>query len=339
MTIDSANIIFDSTTDVNFRAWGQRISQALITCGLVKTTDTGQIDWTTVTRGAGNVGENISGYEIFRFSDALQATHPVFIKIEYGNANAANSGPLYGPPVIYVTVGTATNGAGTLTGSRVSTRTRLLGMQSTAGNSNNGVSSGTTQQSPCYFSGDGTYINMALGVQQTAHAVFTTGGSTPPISTPGFFGVERTRNSLGEPTNRGVHMVTSKWASVSNTHANAPSPTSQLISYVGAFTVSPQDGFWPVTWPGQGYGTAAQGADIYFHPMMIASPVPDGQCLSWLGSWKNDVPFLSPQVVTVSGQPHTYLSLAGIAGQTAADNARSYVNTGTPNGALLMRYE
>ena len=93
--------------DAGFRAWGLELSTEL-DAFLPKTADTGQINWSTVTRPATNTA---AGYEIRRFNDALQATAPILIKIEYGTgANAAFPG-------VWLTVGTGSNGSGTLTGS------------------------------------------------------------------------------------------------------------------------------------------------------------------------------------------------------------------------------
>lgn len=100
--------------DATFRQWAQGIHNALVAVGMVQTADTGQINLATAARpGALNTA---AGYEIFRFSDALQATAPVFIKIEYGVGGALDR------PSIAVTVGTGTNGAGTLSGAGVRTR-------------------------------------------------------------------------------------------------------------------------------------------------------------------------------------------------------------------------
>ncbi len=96
------------TTDAKFRTWGLAASTALQACGLVKTADTGQIDWATVTKPA--VVTTQAGYEIYRFADALQSTVPVFIRIGYGTGVNASS------PCTWLTVGTGTNGSGTITG-------------------------------------------------------------------------------------------------------------------------------------------------------------------------------------------------------------------------------
>ncbi len=99
----------DSGTDAAFRAWGGGISAAIAGLGLVQTADTGQVNWTTVVKPA-SIG-TFAGYEIWRFADSLQASAPVYFKLEYGgnNSNAAY-------PAVRLTVGTGSDGAGTITG-------------------------------------------------------------------------------------------------------------------------------------------------------------------------------------------------------------------------------
>jgi hypothetical protein len=76
--------------------------------GLVQTGDTGQINWTTVL--APLAINTSQGYEIWRFADTMQATTPVFFKIEYGSGGAVNN------PSLWLTVGSGSNGTGSLTG-------------------------------------------------------------------------------------------------------------------------------------------------------------------------------------------------------------------------------
>jgi hypothetical protein len=88
--------------DANFRAWGSDLSAAFAEVGLVQTADTGQIDWATVTRPGISTA---AGYEIWRYTDST-----VFMKIEYGTGTGAVT------PGVWLTVGTGSNGSGTLTG-------------------------------------------------------------------------------------------------------------------------------------------------------------------------------------------------------------------------------
>lgn len=108
MTTKTWDFTPDHQNDAGFRAWGKDLSDSIAQVGMVKTADTGQIDWTTVLRPAVNT---FAGYEIWRFVDSS-----VFIKLWYGSAGTASV------PMFSVQVGTGSNGSGTLTGVVSSTR-------------------------------------------------------------------------------------------------------------------------------------------------------------------------------------------------------------------------
>lgn len=107
----------DMASDATLRAWGSELNAKFAEVGLVQSADTGQVDWATITKQSVNA---IIGYEIWQFDDALQSTYPIFFKIEY-YMGSVNTGY---PPMFYLTVGTGSNGSGTLTG-QTSTR-RLM---------------------------------------------------------------------------------------------------------------------------------------------------------------------------------------------------------------------
>jgi hypothetical protein len=86
-------------TDANFRRLGRELSAALAAAGLIKTADSGQINWSTVLLPASTV---IAGYEMWKLPDSS-----LFIKMEY---------TVNGDFVIWFTVGTGSNGAGNITG-------------------------------------------------------------------------------------------------------------------------------------------------------------------------------------------------------------------------------
>jgi hypothetical protein len=102
MTTQTYSAVIDHTTDAGFRAWGSALSTNLAAAGLVQTADTGQINWTTVTRPGTSTA---AGYEIWRFADSS-----LYLKIEYGTGGSATL------PQMWVTVGTGSSGSGTLTG-------------------------------------------------------------------------------------------------------------------------------------------------------------------------------------------------------------------------------
>ena len=76
--------------------------------GLVKSSDTGQIDWNTVVKPA---SQFIIGYEIFRFNDVLAATKPVYLKIRYEVVGSPGNRMWF-----RFSAGTGTDGFGNLTG-------------------------------------------------------------------------------------------------------------------------------------------------------------------------------------------------------------------------------
>src|SRR4051812_43985318 len=78
-------------SDALFRSWGSGLSAQFAAMGLVKTADTGQIDWSTITTPVASSQK--MGYEIWRFNDALQATKPVFIRIDFGSSIGGSTIP------------------------------------------------------------------------------------------------------------------------------------------------------------------------------------------------------------------------------------------------------
>jgi hypothetical protein len=108
MAVIVTNVPPDNSTDASFRIWTKSISDSFITGGWVAGTDTGQINFATVTRPITATASQ--GYSIFRMNDSLQATAPCFVKLEYGSNGST------GYWAIWYTVGTGTDGAGNLTG-------------------------------------------------------------------------------------------------------------------------------------------------------------------------------------------------------------------------------
>jgi hypothetical protein len=132
-------------TDAEFRTWGSEFSAKLLAVGLTQTADTGQINWTTVTRPGVNTD---GGYEVWRFSDAAHATAPIFLKFHYGTGAAATT------PRIRVEVGTASNGSGTLSGTGSGTIVGGNHCPSTGG----AGSATATNSYMCYTSGFFGYV-------------------------------------------------------------------------------------------------------------------------------------------------------------------------------------
>jgi len=113
--------IFD--TDANFRLCGKAVSDQMLAGSWVKTTDTGQIDWTTAVKPA--AANTSQGYEMWRSNDASGGIVQIYVKIEYGSSGIATA------PSFWITVGFGSNGTGSLTGT-TTTRTQMHTVSNTS---------------------------------------------------------------------------------------------------------------------------------------------------------------------------------------------------------------
>ncbi len=184
MTMQSGVVDVSSfTTDAKFRTWGSAMSVALQACGLVLTTDTGQINWTTVLKAT--VTNTKQGYEIYKFADSLQATKPVFIRFDYGSS-AVTSG---NGPCVWITIGTGSNGSGTITGPTVGP-VQL--------NTSSGAPANTGMTYQFTHSTANGYLLANFGMALTAAS------GLAAFSSPGVLILERTKDSTGTPTGDGI---------------------------------------------------------------------------------------------------------------------------------------
>lgn len=171
MTALNMTLTGDNTTATSFRAWGTGVDGTFVTVGWVRTSDTGQINFTSVA--APGATSTSMGYSVFRMNDTLQATQPVFLKIEYGSSAASTA-----TPALWVTIGTGSDGAGNITGIL---RTRFHIAAGAAGHT--GV---------CYFSGDsGRYACTLWPLSSNANLYM-------------ILSIERTKDAAGAVTSEGL---------------------------------------------------------------------------------------------------------------------------------------
>lgn len=109
MTTSTFNHASQTTGDADWRVLVAAISDALTTVGFIKSADTGQINTGTTTRPSSGA---YAGYEIRYFNDSLHASKPCYVKFEYGRGTSNAASAL----TIRVTVGSGTNGSGTING-------------------------------------------------------------------------------------------------------------------------------------------------------------------------------------------------------------------------------
>lgn len=201
------------STDAEFRTWGSAISAALQSL-LVKVTQTGEVNWSTVTKpSAGNTSQ---GFEVYRFADSLQSTAPVFIKIEYGSSGTAIR------PGLWLTVGKGQDGAGNLTGVLLA-RTQAIAPWTNP----------SLTMKNCYIgTGDGSCLVMSMWPSDTAFQT-TASGSVAVI--------ERSRDQDGNAT--GVAVMCQYSGNIGG------QVTYMASDYVAATSVSMTFGCIPIPYP------------------------------------------------------------------------------------------
>ena len=186
MTTSTTTTPIDQTSDAAFRTWVAEIITQLAAVGLTQTADTGQINTSTVTRAASSTA---AGYTIWRFSDTLQSTSPIFLKLEFGSGSGGNT-----YPQMWVSISTGTNGAGTLNNLAGATPVRFV---CTSGASPNSSSY------PSYFCCDQStigYVGMSWKI----------GGSSSGYnanSSYGGFHLGRSNDSTGASTGSAVFLL------------------------------------------------------------------------------------------------------------------------------------
>lgn len=109
MAVRTSSLTGSNSTDAGFRLWINEIHNSLIAFGWLQTADTGQINFTTVTRPVAT--STYQGYAIYQMNDSLQSACPVFLRLDFGTGAGTDA-----PSVkTQICIG-GTNGAGTLTG-------------------------------------------------------------------------------------------------------------------------------------------------------------------------------------------------------------------------------
>lgn len=203
MTTASTNTTVSNANTAGFDAWINEVFTNLVTnCGLTQTADTGQLAAPTAVAlpGAANTS---AGYYIFLFNDTLQATSPVFIKLEFGTASATAN------PQMWITVGSGSNGSGTITGT-VMTRVAVLYGGAIA-------STGANYTSRYCYNATQGFLGMA----------FKLNANVSGVTLGGFF-VFRSVNSAGSPTADSVMLLTN---SATATGAAIGGGIMQVLSY------------------------------------------------------------------------------------------------------------
>lgn len=267
------------TTDAKFRTWGLAMSTAMQAAGFVKTSDTGQINWATVTKPVATNTQ--AGYEIYRFDDDLQATAPIFFRVGYGSGGTASGNS----PTTWITIGTASDGAGTISGIG-SSLGALQGYNISQTLSNTGMTG--------YFCHSPGYGLMHFGMNLT-----TTVGS----GNAGFWVIARTGNGSGGYSSQGAGLYRIMYTSSAGSVHYGINYTTALTGAARAIPAGLLTG-----------GTSAAGGDsipLGKNYILNPTPQPNDAILSFLGS---DIAHLAEFSANPFGTTHNYLAMSSVTG-------------------------
>ena len=278
-----ANFLSKASSQDNtvFRDWGSKLSAAIQAVGFVKTSDSGQINWATVNIVAGQM----VGYDIFRFNDALQATHPIFIKLEYGNTGGACAG-------FRVTVGKATDGAG-----------NLSGILHQAASCPNGDQNNTTNFTSYVSSGDGSMLVFSLWPQ-----------FNQSYSYWHKFVIERSRDANGNATGDGTFCYRHTAAASNGSRSEATDYVTRQTNIVNRGSIYTGYEIGVSTSLNNGNDTPLFKSEVVTPSRVKWNP------LSILGYAYSDAGNL--QIIDVEGT--NYLTLGNLAGQYADVSLQQY---------------
>lgn len=306
----TANVAGQFTTNAEFRAWGKWVSDGLANTGLTKGTDAGQIDWSTANLPT--AAYQMQGYEFWGFSDALQNTAPVWLKLQYGSGSANTI------PALWWAVGSGyQTGVGNITPGLTGF---CLRDASLTNNYMICASAGAFANNTlvAYLSGGINWLIIALAVRGT--------GSTNNYQQ--FLSLERTVDCNGSVTGEGVLATWKHGAASPQLGQGVWNP---IIGHVGMTTV-PADGLG-ILHPEKGGGTTGANAAVYpvFHDWGGGPFLNPG--LNILGYMNPDFTAGTANTFTYYGASHTYMPLGNTAVHTVGGrNANNAVT-------LMMRWE
>jgi len=296
----SATLLSDITTDALFRAFCQWIDDLfLVTGGWTLSSDSGQMVIASAVHPTS--GNQSMGYRIYCMADTLQATAPIFLKIEYGS-----SGILV-EPGIWFTIGQGSNGSGTIT-NILRPRTQVMAGNNSSVQTGSANSYGSAAPNRCCF---GMFC-------QAANTIY-----------PFLFSIERTKDAVGNDTAAGWIPV---WRSQSGGTIGLDS-SAYVINAVGT-QPSVETGLNYIITHRTPSETFAPG-DVGVGVIIPFKGVAQQPGINWLVTNKDDVGVEGFINLVIYGTAHVYQQLNNI----SPNKSKSGSSTYDGNARLLMRYD
>lgn len=287
MATYSAIGVLDHTSDAGFRNWITDFTTGLSSIGLQQTADTGQLTTASITRPGTNTA---GGYQVYQFSDSLQSSYPLYMKIEFGTGNITSI------PTMWITIGNATNGSGSITGTTYVSRT-TIGTTTT-------IPSSTATSYPSYFCYNTSTGFLGWGFKSGSSANSTISAAA----------IGRSCDATGTLTTSGATAILASTNGAANSRQFA-------FTYGGSTIINGVVGKYSIVVGA--VSSSAVGSDLQAYPNWTAYPRVEPinwRCTVILANLPAATTFTTTLVGSV---PHTYISLgASLAyGDDASNNA------------------
>jgi len=259
-----------NNTDANFRAWINEIHNSLIAFGWLQTSDSGQINFSTVTRPT--AVDTYQGYAIYKMNDVLQTACPFYMRIDFGTAHFTDDPGIK----IQGTVG-GTDGAGNLTGNLTTVLVTNANLVGAAGALN------------CRSSGTSSAFRMSFWAGA--------GAGSPHGWT---FAVERDKDVTGTDTSRGICLL---WCFSTNNTGSAVSIGSWFLETLGGSLIDTNRWYGVITPNSSQTAGGTTGAGHIRVPFgHFRNPI-TGFLMVARGDWVNE----SQDTIVVYGFLHNYV--------------------------------
>lgn len=228
MTTATTNAVLDYSTDTGYRNLIIDFHNLISTAGLVQTSDTGQVNTTTVTR---TTGPTPNAYSIWRNPNST-----MYFKFQFGNLGINGNTQ----PGMMMQVGEGSSGAGALTGA-VSTAAYM-----TNGSSSTVVSTSTPYTSYCCVTNDffgliwkasARWVGSGSVSAWASCAAFKSVTLAQAVTTEAFMLLRNTRDAASPSTLSGATMQ-----SVDRSPATTYAITDSFCIIPGATASQPTDG-------------------------------------------------------------------------------------------------
>jgi hypothetical protein len=306
----------DASLASNIQSWAQFIEDTLVsTGGWSVTTDTGQTLPSALT--AATAVNQKKGYRIYKMGDALQATAPVYMKLEFGSGGGNPPGGAIAAGV-WPTIGMGSDGAGNIT--NILWNGGALTVAPICGN--NGANNGQATLTNSYGSAASGRFSLGMFV------------STVLSELAMVFTLERSKNEFGEDTDDGLLLLSSNVAFVGGGGVQASVSESRYMIYRYDTQPSGEIGLsyaLTVKNPSDAYGAVGVAVPIHFKGI---AQQPGENAVIANGS---DITAESSFQIPIYGHTRTYKHLNVV----TAHKSRTGVGSAIADSAVrfCMRYD